>query len=77
MGVQLKLVKTGDVAYKLQWMMGEYVVILTPVIISMCQLMADDSSYSSVVQRPDSKEEKYTTLHKLTFTSTLMLLKNL
>lgn len=33
--------------------MAELVVILTPVIISMCQLMANDCSYSSIIQRPE------------------------
>lgn len=52
MGLQLKMVKTcGHI-------MAEKVAILTPVIISMCQLMANDSSYSSIVQRPGGRREK-------------------
>lgn len=48
----------------LQWFMGKKkkVFILTPVIISVCQLMANDGSYSSIVQRPGSQKEKYGTL---------------
>lgn len=38
--------------------MDREVFILTPVIITMCQLMANDSSYSSIVQRSGSRMGK-------------------
>lgn len=50
--------KTIDVQILLQWVMGERFVILTPVIISMCQLMTDNCSYSSIIQRPELEEER-------------------
>lgn len=56
--------KTIDVQILLQWVVGERFVILTPVIISMCQLMTDDCSYSSIIQGPESEGERWT-LHKL------------
>lgn len=56
--------KTIDVQILLQWVMGERFVILTPVIVSMCQLMTDNCSYSSIIQRPELEGERWT-LHKL------------
>lgn len=42
----------------MQWKMADELPNLTPVIISMCQLMANDRSDSSVVQGPGSSSRE-------------------
>lgn len=38
--------------------MAQKAAVLTPIIISMCQLMADDGPNSSIIHRPDSRGDK-------------------
>lgn len=39
-------------------MKAQKAAVLTPIIISMCQLMADDGPNSSIIHRPDSRGDK-------------------
>lgn len=55
---QIKIHNNKIMKAMLQWMMAEEASVLTPIIISVCQLMADDSSYSSVIHRPGNGAEK-------------------
>lgn len=55
---RIKIDNNKIIKAMLQQTMAEEASVLTPIIISVCQLMADDSSYSSIIHRPGSGTEK-------------------